>query len=262
MFMFTIRNTAFAALIGLCFFGQTPSANAGGLCLVGCVKAKVEGLPEIAAALETWASIAPLLIKEGSSEVQVIIERMDKLVLDRLNDAEDTYGSILKMTDSAVRDLVDKILVDLDQLSDKILLLADTLMKDVECSSIATSQRLKDVVIGTSSFWDSLKFWSSKETVNIEFFDGSTHSKSVAKGDVFQKASAIHELLGEKIDHASAHEALDKILDVAARRADAAFVFNCKKSTAIDTTEENHLTRKWRSAALDYSRINRLAVLD
>lgn len=266
MFRNLLRKYTSPILICMCFLMQTPSAKAGDFCLalLGCAKAEVEGIPELASALETWAALAPLLIEQGGSEVNGIINRMDKLVLDRLNDAEAKYGSILNMTDSAIRELIDKLLVDLNQLGDEILALAGTFMKEVECSSIATSQRLKDVVIGTTSFWDSLKFWSSMETVSIEFFDGVIHSRDVTKGNVFQKASAIHELLGEKINQATANESLDTILDAAARRADAAFVFNCKKSTAIDssdTTVENHLVRKWREAALDYSRINRLAVL-
>ncbi len=223
--------------------------SASGICLAGCVDAKVKGIPELAEALEKWAILLPRLTSQIGEEASAVIREMDGLVFNALKEAEKTYGNSLDKTDTTVRNLIDTLFIEVNALGERVEQHVQTTLNNIECSSIAISFRMKESTLGKISFFEKLKFWRNTETVSLTFFDGLTHSRKYPRGNEFSKATVLHELLTEKINHAKADTPISKILDTSGLRADMAFGFYCRKKGSMGG-EKSRLWRRWKEAVI------------
>ncbi len=219
-------------------------------CAFGCVKADVEGLNEVADALEKWADLLPRINEQFHEEVRSDLELMDKIAVNLLKQIDRTYKDNLDFTSSEVKELIQEAVRQIDNIGALAVDRYRELLWETECTADALGQKLTTSIkeIVPSFRWIREFFGESFNMLETTGFNGELIQVEFLADSATANRKAEFDLLELRLFSASDQTRMKDLLSVAHDMQQVAYKNHCGTRASIGQPKFGDFYNTWLRA--------------
>lgn len=255
------KFTILVAAVALYITSIAAASADSPLCLVGCVRAEVGGLPEIADALKQWARLLPGLNERFHENVRDDLQAMDAVATDLVDKLDRTFGKNLDRTSEAVRKLISDAADKINAIGDHALSNYNQALFSTECTVESITDIFADKIKeGIPQFqWLRSLFGEKFNVFKSTDFNGKAIEVSFDPESRTDRFQAAYDLMTLKLASATEDTKLSTYLAIALDRQRLAYSYYCDVRASIGEPGAGHVYESLQTARREYRALDRLA---
>jgi hypothetical protein len=251
-----------ALIIAIGFFtgSSMPCSADSPLCLAGCVRAEVKGLPEIADALRQWAQLLPALNEQFHEKVQDDLRAMDLVASDLVDKLDRTYGKNLDRTTDAVKQLIADATNKINSIGDHALKIYNEALFSTECTVVSITDIFANKIEESIPRfqWIRSLFGEKFNVYKSTDFNGNTIDITFDPDSRTDRFQAAYNLMTMKLASATEDTKLENFLAVALDRQTLAYSYYCDVRSSIGASGTGHVYEFLQTSRKEYLALSRL----